>query len=597
MFQTKLTLLTALCIATWFTVLSGWSQVAVQFKDFSALGLDRSGKRSVLKGSDARQATNGMLEVINARVDLFKADNSIDLTIETPQCFYLRTTKLAWSPSELTVKTGDGRFSLQGSGFSWQQNDSSLVVSNHVRAIIQRNALSTDLLGGVKSGGTTSVSEPIHVTSGRLEYVGENVVFRDQVRVKDGNSSLSCEVLRLHLGQGDTRLKKVEAESKVVIQQGETKASGGRGSYDLADGRLRLEDAVTWQLKERSGRSDWVQINRTNNTVLAGGTVHMVLPMTSFMNGQNTNVALTQSSLEISSKNFEYRQNPQLSNSFTAVFTGKVNARESRASLTGEKLTIEFLGTNQLSRVLVEQKIELLRGQDRITGDKAVYQLAQDQVTVTGDPVWQFQETQGRAQSLKYNTRTRGIHAETNVEVDIPTSGEFTAHLLPTTSGKKPAPKTVSSVAKVTADQFYFLDHVGTFDQRVQVTDTNGVLNCGQLQFITGSSNQLQRLQASGGIVLKQADTIATGQLAIYTATNGVLTLSGSPKIVTKEQQITAAEFRINRARGTFEAKAPYEVQVSKERMKSTPVRSQSTEKTSVPKVGLDVFSPIQSRQ
>lgn len=569
------------CLAALVCAVSGLGQVAVQFKDFSALGSDRAGKRSVLKGSDARQAANGMLEILNAHVDLFNADNSLDLTIETPQCLYQNTTKVASSSRELSVKTGDGRLTLQGVGFSWQQNNSSLVVSNSVRAVLQRGAFSKEMLGQGKTRTTSTASSPLHVTASRLEYAGDTVIFRGRVHVNDEISSLDCEVLRLQLGQGETRLKKVEAEQNVVMQQGQTKAAGARASYDLSVGLLRLDEGVTWQLGARSGKSAWVQVNRTNNTVLAGGSVHMVLPAAGFMQGVATNAAKKKTSLEIDSENFEYRESGGTSKNTTALFTGRVKARETESSLTSERLTIEFQGTNELRRVFAEGGTELIRGRDRITGQKVVYEVATEEVTVTGQPAWKFENKQGRSQIVKFNTRTRSIKAENNVELEMPTDGNFTAQLLPGRSGTNSVPTNHVSIVKVKADQFYFNENTGTFDKNVQVTDAKGVLRCGKLQLITGTSNQLQQLRASIDVILIQEASTATGQLAVYTATNGILTLTGSPKIFTATQQVTAEEFHVNRLQGTFAAKGPYKIQVSKAGMKKPSPSNSVKEKIS----------------
>ncbi len=555
--------------------LSGLGQVAVQFKDFSALGSDRAGKRSVLKGSDARQAANGMLEIMEAHVDLFNADNSLDLTIETPQCLYQNTTKVAYSAQGLSVKTGDGRLTLRGVGFSWQQNTSSLVVSNNVHAVLERSAFSRDLSPKGSTSTNASVSSPLHVTASRLEYAADEVIFRGQVHVKDETSSLDCEILRLRLGQGETRLKKVEAENKVVIQQGQTRATGARAAYDLGVGVLRLEGDVVWQLGSRSGTSSWIQVDRTNHTVLAGGSVHMVLPAAGFLQGGATNTAKTPISLEIDAEHFEYLENVELPKTTKAIFKGAVKAREPQSKLTSDRLTIEFKDTNQLHRVVADGGAELIRGKDQIKGENISYNVTSEEVTVTGQPEWKFENKRGRSQSVRFNPRTRSIKAERDVEVEMPTNGEFTAQLMPNRSGTNTVSTNQLSMVKVKADQFNFDENTGIFENNVRITDQNGLLTCGKLQLITGTSNQLQQLRASQDVVLIQESSTATGQLAVYNATNGILVLTGSPKIFTATQQITAEEFNINRLLGTFKAKGPYKIQVSKEGLKkSSPTKS-----------------------
>jgi hypothetical protein len=42
------------------------------------------------------------------------------------------------SPGEVHMQTGDEQLRIEGQGFLWRQNESYLIISNHVQTIIEK---------------------------------------------------------------------------------------------------------------------------------------------------------------------------------------------------------------------------------------------------------------------------------------------------------------------------------------------------------------------------------------------------------------------------------------------------------------------------
>ena len=44
---------------------------------------------------------------------------------------------VASSSGQLKMESGDGKFHMEGKGFLWQQNEMTLILSNHVHTVLQ----------------------------------------------------------------------------------------------------------------------------------------------------------------------------------------------------------------------------------------------------------------------------------------------------------------------------------------------------------------------------------------------------------------------------------------------------------------------------
>ena len=93
-----------------------------------------------LSGAEAVPLPGGLLEVKRLKIEKFTADGRTEAVVEAPECVYAPLDNVASSAGRLTLRTGDGKFRVEGEGFLWRLNESSLTISNEVRTVIEMPA-------------------------------------------------------------------------------------------------------------------------------------------------------------------------------------------------------------------------------------------------------------------------------------------------------------------------------------------------------------------------------------------------------------------------------------------------------------------------
>jgi hypothetical protein len=93
--------------------------------------------KSRLSGAEASPQAGGLLIIKQLKVETFDLDGKPEVVVNAPECVYDTLKGVATSPGRLQVRTGDGRFHVEGEGFLWRQSDSFLTISNRVRTVIE----------------------------------------------------------------------------------------------------------------------------------------------------------------------------------------------------------------------------------------------------------------------------------------------------------------------------------------------------------------------------------------------------------------------------------------------------------------------------
>jgi hypothetical protein len=99
-----------------------------------------------LSGAEAQPLPGGLLDVKQLKIETFSAGGKTEAVVQAPQCTYAPLDGVASSAGHLQLQTGDGRFRVEGDGFLWRQNESSLTISNRVRTVIEPPAAKTSAL-------------------------------------------------------------------------------------------------------------------------------------------------------------------------------------------------------------------------------------------------------------------------------------------------------------------------------------------------------------------------------------------------------------------------------------------------------------------
>src|SRR5262249_46036672 len=123
---------------------------------------DAEGRRHVIQGSSMEPRGKDLLELTQPRVTRYNADDSADMFIESASCFYQTRQGLAYSSTNLVVRTADGRFSIEGVGWNWDLSGSLLTISNNVAAMVQKGALAN------ATNNLRGATNFVHVTAKRF---------------------------------------------------------------------------------------------------------------------------------------------------------------------------------------------------------------------------------------------------------------------------------------------------------------------------------------------------------------------------------------------------------------------------------------------
>src|SRR5206468_2346195 len=114
-----------------------------------------------------------------------------------------------------------------------------------------------------------------------------------------------------------------------------------------------------------------------------------------------------------------------------------------------ELMTIKSsIGQNRTESAVAERKVVVDQGNNRVTGEKAVYTSATDMMEVTGTPAWKMGPREGTAEVLAFDLKNRAYRATRNVQMKLP-AGSFgpSPWLLPKSAGRTNAPVVATQTA------------------------------------------------------------------------------------------------------------------------------------------------------
>ena len=93
-----------------------------------------------LSGTEAQPLSGGLLVIKQLKLETFEADGKPEWIVNAPECVYDTLNGVANSPGHLQLRSGDGKFRVEGDGFLWRQTNSFLTISNNVQTVIEAGA-------------------------------------------------------------------------------------------------------------------------------------------------------------------------------------------------------------------------------------------------------------------------------------------------------------------------------------------------------------------------------------------------------------------------------------------------------------------------
>ncbi len=470
-----------------------------------------------LTGANARRLAGGNVLLSQMQLELFRETGQRDTIIEAPECTYDTLQRVASSPGQLHVQSGDGRLSVDGEGFLWQQDESLLTVSNDVRALVRR--ADTNALAAARRA-------PLQITSQSLDFDATNrhAIFRDKVVGTDPEMDFACGTLTVSGSPGGGSYDMISAEKDATITSkvDGRSARADRAVYTRADERIELSGHTSWKQGRQEGRADHAIILRAEQSLTADGNVALKLPRESlgvsgiFVSDTNAPAAGGDTSALVDLFADHLQSKPE----FT-VAEGAVRVVDETNRLTCGKLTVRSAtGAPTNTTVVAEQDVVVERGSGRLASDAAVFTTADATAVFTGNPRWSEDQIDGRAERVIVRTNRRETRAEGGVDVKVQFSGQG-ASLLPSFAGAKGAADT-NQTAEIFAREFTAQGREAIFAGDVHahqtpITGSEPRLRSDTLQVrLAADRRHVESVTASEHVVFEQGTPGATNGPAEY---------------------------------------------------------------------------------
>jgi lipopolysaccharide export system protein LptA len=515
--------------------------------------------KSLLEGNRATRLADGRIQVEVAKYRTFRQTGEGELVVEAPQCVYDSGLRTISSSGPLHVQTADGKFSIEGEGFCWQQTNATLQVSNRVHTIIHPELLRP----GTAANLTTPPAEAtsgMEVFSDQFEYshnAGQGA-YQGHVRVVGTNLNSSAEHLTILLPAPERRLKTLTAEQNVVIdyvslEHGKIVATGGRAFYSADSDLVQMTGQPTWRVGQREGSGDELIFDRTNNIFRANGHASLRIPAQGLGSSglfSRTNAAgvtptiPTNQFVEITCHNYELRTN-------LAAFREEVRVRERlgdqvRGQMTCRLLTLSFTGTNELQTMLAEHQVVIEQEDRRFTAETAEFTGTNRLLELKGDPRWQAPPREGKGDLIRVDLGRDEMLVQGNASMRLPAAelGRSAASAMGKTK-RAEASVSTNEFADVFSEEYLLTMDSALFRGQVRIEHPQMNWSCPEITMLT-----LPALGQAGRMIIAEPEVVfnftddqgrtyrGTGDKVVYThrttgtRTNDIVELTGKPAML-----------------------------------------------------------------
>lgn len=545
---------------------------------------------------------NKQIRATNTEFWAYETNGTPLVMLRTPACFLDETDAKARtlsSPEQLTARSGDGKFQIQGRGFLWRHNQKLLIISNDVRALIH----------------WTNNAPPLEITSRWFELDAARGlgIFHDDVHGEDAERIFTCETLTVS-GSVD-KLKRsgvttgptnrapfdlIEADGGLVIT-GKSRpghAKGQRGSFRQTEQRIDLIGDAEWSFGGYSGSADRMTAWLTDTNIDASGKVKLTLPRGALgaagglLNATNApGKSSSTAPVTIFADRFT-RRGEQL------LVDGTVRIADGTNYLTCDRIDGKFTPQSPGSETAVATG-NVFVGSDSggIYSDRADYSKALDQVLFTGNPRFKLGQANGTAGRVVARRATCELIAENGVVATLTFASDRDTFLnvLPDTKTNRVARSgSTNQTVQITAQTFSLQDRVALFTGNVEAhqlprDSTEPRMRCAELEVrlaankrhaesiqarhqvicerglvgvtngpadtlytrmesetltahIDPATEELVDLAAGGGVRLKRSELTAQGDKAVYTRADQLLKLLGQSVIDSPEAIYTSSQ-------------------------------------------------------
>ncbi len=274
---------------------------------------------------------------------------------------------------------------------------------------------------------------------------------------------------------------------------------------------------------------------QTNSILLVSNRVHTVLRL----EGLNPPTATTRTNasaaaspgINIFSDKFEYSEK-----SGVGVYQGNVRVAGTNLAGTAARLTVVLpLAEHRVESLLAETNVVVDYKNIHATGARATYSADTGLIHMTGQPTWRIEDRDGSGDELVFDRTNRIFWANGHARLKMPArSMGASGFLEPPVSASAPAPPLTNQFVEILCDNYVLRTNLAVFHDQVRVSDRlggqlRGQMTCGLMTLTIAGTNELQKMVAEHNVVIARADSQFTADHAVYTATNGLLDLTGNP--------------------------------------------------------------------
>ncbi|MEY2427616.1 MAG: hypothetical protein QOJ40_501 [Verrucomicrobiota bacterium] len=572
--------LTVLSLVLAAGALRGQQQVGGdKFKMAEYWPLHETQMRSLLEGGKFRNQPDGTSVITDAHLQTFTEDGQSELVVHCPECVYHPKGRSLDSAGALQVQTADGKFSIAGEGFFWQQTNSSLFISNRVHTIVH-----PDLLGAAGSEAPTNSTgaKGIEIFSERFAY-GANTgkgIYEGNVRAAGTNLTLTSERLTVVLPMHERQLQSILAEQQVIIDYGTVHSTGERVTYSAATGIVQVQDHPTWRTEQREGHGNELVIDLTNKVFRANGNAWMKMPSQSMgasgflpRSPSLTDLSIMETNrvVEIESENYEIRTN-------SAAFEGNVRVKEMageqiKGKMRCGQMSVTFAGTNELQQMVAQNDVVIEQDAAKFTAGRAVYSGNTGVLELTDRPAWRAATREGQGDLLLMNVRKNELIAHGNASMRLPANdlGQSfgpSSDAAPTVHSQSAS----NQFAQIFADEYSLKPAAALFQGNVCVDHPQTKWTCEQMTVALGvGTDKTRRVVAERSVVFDLTDekghVRGKGQKVVYTynitptATNDLVELTGDPSLETTNGTFRNKIIILDRAHNKLLAPGKYQMQ------------------------------------
>ncbi len=520
--------------------------------------------KSLLEGARAQRQPDGRIVVTQARCQTFTPAGQGELVVEAPECVYDPKQRTIRSAGALHVRTADDRLAIAGEGFTWQQTNSTLLVSNRVHTRLRPELFRPP--GGAPLPSAPAPAGPtLDISSDRLEYAqtpGQGI-YEGNVRVSGTNLNATAGRLILRSPMSEHRLQSLTAEEHVVVDYEQIHATGDWAFYSADTDRVQLKGRPTWRIEQREGSGDELIFERSNRVFQANGHARLQMPRASLGGASflsraeaapTDGPAATRQFLEVRCDRYELRTN-------VAVFYGPVrvndwNGGQAQGQMTCGLLTLTLGATNELQRLVAERDVVIVQADRRFTAARAEYTAGDRLLKLTGQPAWQDGPRAGRGDWMQVDLAREELSVRGNAVMKLP-AGEVGQAVLIGAEAARPVETRpgADGSAEIHSREYRFTERTALFEGGVRIEHPQMQWTCDRLSLTSppelgpGGRRMVAEPAVVFDLLSEPGNPVhGTGERAVYTRrlaaarTNDFIELHGTPAMMASSNLVIRNE-------------------------------------------------------